>query len=434
VRRNLLLENGGFNEYFRAAEEEMELGQRLHVLGFEFIFEPKARMLHKNTKVWSSYYRNGWRARGALDPYRVFELNQRTPQTQRLAAPCRGFLWERMTARLAWEFPTPFEHLSGMLERIANRTRIHSLFGAWARVARASSYWSEVRKSEHTIEELRQSAGREKTALMMHSICDPQTPAESSYYISPRRFHRFMERFRSAGYKTANLNQWHNDKVPAGHVLLTFDDGYDDLYTELFPFLAENRFTAVIFLVAGQIGGSNVWDQKTGLRARNLLTLSQIREMQKHGVEFGSHTLTHPYLPEVSDAELRHEVTESKKRLEDLLGVEVTSFAYPFGGVDRRVRSAVVTAGYLSAFTIVPGPNWWNDPYSQRRAEVNDYSSSLDFAWKLRTGLGFTASLGMRLSSLENELPTSFLRKAAARVHALGHGIVQKLRPEGQRM
>ena len=109
-----------------------------------------------------------------------------------------------------------------------------------------------------------------------------------------------MRWFPLRGFNTANLSQWHRDEVPVGHVLLTFDDGYDDLYTELFFFLAGNVVTAVIFLVADQIGATNVWDQKTGLRARNLLTLDQIREMQKYGVEFGSHTLSHFYLPSVS--------------------------------------------------------------------------------------------------------------------------------------
>jgi peptidoglycan/xylan/chitin deacetylase (PgdA/CDA1 family) len=267
---------------------------------------------------------------------------------------------------------------------------------------------------------------------MLHSISEPRNPEESRYYLSPRKFHRFMRWFRIAGCKTVTTRQWIDDKVPADHVLLTFDDGYDDLYTELFPFLIENRLTALIFLVANQIGTSNAWDQKSGLRARKLLTLDQIREMQRYGVEFGSHTLTHPYLPDTSDQMLHCEVADSKQRLEDLLGAEVNSFAYPSGGVDRRVRSAVANAGYKAAFTILPGPNWWNDPLCQRRSEINDYTSIVDFAWKLRTGLGLTESLGSRLRSLQNSLPTSFLRNAAENLGRLGHNTVQHLSRESR--
>ena len=208
------------------------------------------------------------------------------------------------------------------------------------------------------------------------------------------------------------------------HVLLTFDDGYDDLYDELLPLAIEHRYTPVIYLVVDRIGASNVWDQENGLRARNLLTLAQIREMQKHGFEFGSHTLTHPWLPDLPDAQVRCEVSDSKSRLEDMLGVEVASFAYPFGGVDRRVRAAVADAGYKLAFTTLPGLNWWNDPLCQRRAEVNDDMSTLDFIFKLRTGLGFVPSISARLRSLENDLPTESLRGIIRGVRGLGHGIL----------
>ncbi len=427
IRRNLFLAAGGFNERFRASDEEAELGLRLYRAGVEFVFEPQRLLTHKNSKDLENYFCRCWGASGNLHPYRVFELGQKNAQTQKLVSMYHGYFLDRLAASFAWTFSRQLGSLADRLKLAAESTKRRVLFGAWARTRRTSEYWGNVQAAGYPKKQLRDAAGSSKNALMLHSICDPQTPGESSYYVSPQRFHRFMRWFRIAGFNTANLSQWHRDEVPVGHVLLTFDDGYDDLYTELFPFLAGNSFTAVIFLVADQIGATNVWDQKTGLRARNLLTLDQIREMQKYGVEFGSHTLSHSYLPSVSDGELRREVTESKRRLEDLLGNEVTSFAYPFGGVDRRVRSAVVNAGYLSAFTVLPGSNWWNDPYCQRRAEVNDYTSLLEFVWKLRTGLGFTQALGARLRSLEDSLPSSFLRNVAGRLRDIGHNTVQNL-------
>jgi peptidoglycan/xylan/chitin deacetylase (PgdA/CDA1 family) len=82
-------------------------------------------------------------------------------------------------------------------------------------------------------------------------------------------------------------------------------------------------------------------------------------------------------------------VGDSKHRLEDLLGAEMISFAYPYGEVDRRVRSAVSDAGYKLAFTAIFGVNWWNDPLCQRRAEVNDKTGLGDFMRKLRYGRRF---------------------------------------------
>lgn len=233
-----------------------------------------------------------------------------------------------------------------------------------------------------------------KCALMFHSISERKTKEEAVYSIAPRRFHRLMGWFRTMGYSTLTTADWLANAIPAKHVLLMFDDGYDDLYTELLPVVVEQRYTPVVFLVADLIDRTNLWDQAKGLRARKLLALEQIREMQKCGVEFGSHSATHPLLTQLSDVQLRREVSDSKQRLEDLLGVEVVCFAYPYGDVDERVRGAVAEAGYRLAFTADPGTNLQNDPLLQRRAEVNGSTGVADFLFKLRYGQGVRMTLG----------------------------------------
>jgi peptidoglycan/xylan/chitin deacetylase (PgdA/CDA1 family) len=149
--------------------------------------------------------------------------------------------------------------------------------------------------------------------------------------------------------------------------------------------------------------------------------------MQSCGVDFGSHTMTHPWLPDVSDAQLHREVVDSKSRLEDMLGVEITSLAYPYGGVDMRVRSAVAGAGYKAAFTTRSGLNWWNDPLCQRRADVNDYTSLMGFLSELRYGCTARELLLSELQSLERNLPTRSLRIAARGVRAFGHAVFDRV-------
>jgi peptidoglycan/xylan/chitin deacetylase (PgdA/CDA1 family)/GT2 family glycosyltransferase len=424
MRRNQFIGIGGFNEFFRASDEEMELGLRLHLAGVEVVFEPRRLLVHKNAKELKTYFQNAWRASGSLDPYRVFTLDQRNAQTQRLVSIFHGYLLDRMTARLAWHLSEPLRSLANTLEAVANRTERHSVFGAWARISQAGEYWSQVKAGGCTLKQMKNAVGAPKCALTLHSICDPRSHEESTYYLRPQRFRQMMRLFRLTGHKTATLAQWLKGDVPAHHVLLTFDDGYDDLFQELLPFVMEHRYTPVIFLVADRIGASNIWDQASGLRARNLLTLEQIREMQKYGVEFGSHTLTHPYLPSVSDSQLRREVSDSRHRLQDMLGTEVSSFAYPFGGVDRRVRAAVADAGYKVAFSTMPGSNWWNDPLCQLRAEVNEQTTLLDFFCQMRSGRTFTQSVSARLRSLEQQLPTKALRSLVGGVRSMGHEFV----------
>ena len=432
IRRDVFLNHGGFNEHFRASDEEMELGLRLYLAGVEFVFEPRFLLTHKNSKDLTAYFRNCWSASGALHAYRVFELGQKNAQTQHLVSMFRGYLLNRAAARLGWHLSAPMLSLSRPLLATANRTQSHLLFSAWARTAQSAEYWSSAKTAGCTLARLKNEVGPARCALMLHSISEPRSKDELSYYVSPRRFHRLMRWFRATNHRTATIAEWLEGNVAEKHVLLTFDDAYDDLYEELLPLVIEQRCTPVIYLVANHIGAANTWDQTSGLRARNLLTLAQIREMQKYGVEFGSHTLTHPYLPDVSDAQLQQEVTESKLRLEELLGVEVTSFAYPFGGVDRRVRAAVAAAGYKVAFTTQPGVNWWNDPLCQRRAEVNDYTSVLDFACMLRNGRSLRQSFSARLQKLEQDLPTRVLRSMARGLRGIGHESFNRLAREGR--
>jgi peptidoglycan/xylan/chitin deacetylase (PgdA/CDA1 family) len=233
-----------------------------------------------------------------------------------------------------------------------------------------------------------------------------------------------MKYFGESGHRTATSAQWMDRDLPPRSVLLTFDDAYDDLYTELFPVAIEHKYTPLIFVVVDHIGGSNAWDQARGLRPRNLLSAGQLKEMQRYGVEFGSHTLTHPNLTSLGHRELVRELRDSKDRLEDLLGAEVSAFAYPYGAVDRRVRSYVAEAGYRLAFTTVAGPNWWNDPLCQNRADVNDSMPLTDFASVISTGWTVRQNISDRVRRLEERLPGSMVRASVRRMRRIARKVL----------
>jgi peptidoglycan/xylan/chitin deacetylase (PgdA/CDA1 family)/GT2 family glycosyltransferase len=421
VSRREFLGIGGYDERLRASDEEMELGQRLYRAGLELVVEPEASVVHQNTKDLTEYHRRGWRASGALDTYRVLEKGQKVPQTQHLASMFHGALLDRAVAMLCWHQSEPMGELASEVEELLNQSEWSPLFGLWSRICRSSEYWNGAKAAGCSLEKLQAIAGKAKCALMLHSLAEPLSPAESTYYLHPRKFRRFMEVFQFTGYQTASIDQWMEDQVPAKHVLLTFDDGYEDLYDHLLPMVIERKYRPIIFLVADHIGGVNTWDQLRGLRSRRLLSLDQIREMQKYGVDFGSHTMTHPWLPEVSDLQLYREVRDSKSRLEDLLGKEVNSFSYPWGGVDMRVRSAVAGAGYKAGFTIRPGVNWWNDPLCQNRADVHEYVPLLSVIFQLRYGRTPRELISDQMRNLEQTLPSGALRRMARSARKAGH-------------
>jgi peptidoglycan/xylan/chitin deacetylase (PgdA/CDA1 family) len=126
-------------------------------------------------------------------------------------------------------------------------------------------------------------------------------------------------------------------------VVLTFDDGYRDAYAEAWPVLKRYGFGATIYAISDLIDSPRY------------LTKEQLRELAAAGIEIGSHSATHPELPALNAAKLRHEVADSRTTLERIVGGPVLSFCYPSGHHTAVVRQAVQAAGYQSAVTVEPG-------------------------------------------------------------------------------
>jgi peptidoglycan/xylan/chitin deacetylase (PgdA/CDA1 family) len=109
---------------------------------------------------------------------------------------------------------------------------------------------------------------------------------------------------------------------------LTFDDGLKSHYTIVYPLLKEKNFSATFFIVA---------NQTKDLIGRDLMTSEEIREIVGDGFEIGSHTLTHPFLTELSKEEIDKELKYSKQMLEDKYNISITSLATPYGDYNNNV-------------------------------------------------------------------------------------------------
>lgn len=146
--------------------------------------------------------------------------------------------------------------------------------------------------------------------------------------------------------------------LPEKPALLTFDDGYKNNYAAAHPILAEAGMKANMFVVTGSLDRHNYWHNPETEAWIPMLTLGDLKEMQKSGIwEFGSHTVNHPNLTEIPLEQAAWELRESKKRLEDALQTEVTSFGYPYGrgAYSTDVRREVFAAGYRMDFGIRQG-------------------------------------------------------------------------------
>lgn len=211
-----------------------------------------------------------------------------------------------------------------------------------------------------------------------------------SLYVSPRLFARQMDELAAAGFHTARLGEARPAVGnPARKFAVTFDDGYVNVLTHAAPVLARHGFTAIQFIVAGEIGGRNSWDVAAGEQAAPLMDAAQIRDWLAAGHELGSHTVSHPRLTQISKDRQREEVFASKRRLEDRFGLPVRHFCHPYGDWNEAVRDLVVEAGYETACThLESGVNTAATPdHALLRIEARYPRRNLRWVWRFLRSL-----------------------------------------------
>ncbi|MBC7368185.1 MAG: polysaccharide deacetylase family protein [Undibacterium sp.] len=194
-----------------------------------------------------------------------------------------------------------------------------------------------------------------------------------------------MAELAGAGYRTANLGETRPAVGNAARkFVITFDDGYVNVLRYAAPVLARHGFTAIQFIVAGGIGGSNAWDIAEGERATPLMDAAQIGDWLAAGHEIGSHTVSHPRLTQIPAARQREEIFASKRRLEDRFGRPVRHFCYPYGDWNEAVRDLVSEAGYATACThLESGVNTAATPdHALLRIEARYPRRNLRWLWR----------------------------------------------------
>ncbi len=229
------------------------------------------------------------------------------------------------------------------------------------------------------------------TILMYHQVTLPESEAEVKYACPPARFARHMRYLRRHHpVVTLAAAQRHLDgdgALPDNAVVVTFDDGFRNNYTDALPILRRYEIPATLFLTVGLVGETNRWMAGGDFPERPMVTWDEVREMVAAGVEIGGHTLTHPRLTELPVAAADAEVAGARQVIEAEIEAPVTSFAYPYGLFDNRVAEAVATAGYRRACTTRPGFNRPGiDPLRLRRIEVFGTDAVWRLAQKIRFG------------------------------------------------
>ncbi len=240
--------------------------------------------------------------------------------------------------------------------------------------------------------------------LMYHSIADRDESQLNGYYrttTSPGIFAKHMKYLHENGYRTISVAeassrlQDEETQPPQKYAAITFDDGYSDFYKCAFPVLSRYAFTATMFLPTAYIGKN-----RAQFNGNDCLTWDEVRELRNHGISFGSHTVTHPQLRNLSVQAIREEIVSSKKAIEDNIGKSVDSFSYPYAFPEgdlpftRMIRATLVACGYKQGVsTRIGTEHRGGDRYFLRRLPINSLDDLELFRAKLTGGYNWLHAL-----------------------------------------
>ena len=225
---------------------------------------------------------------------------------------------------------------------------------------------------------------RSASILMYHSV---NASRDSFSTVSPEEFNRQMAYL--AGKKLSVIplaelvRRLRAGKMLGGSVTLTFDDGYRDNYTEVFPLLKQYGFPATVFVTTDFIG------------RESYCAAEELREMHDSGlISIEPHTLSHPKLAKLSRGAAAREVRESRSVLASILGTVPTLFAYPYGDFSGETVDIVREAGFVGAVTVEEGTvSSDTDPFRLPRNSVDGSTTFSQFSGKVSRAIDWYTAL-----------------------------------------
>jgi peptidoglycan/xylan/chitin deacetylase (PgdA/CDA1 family) len=180
-----------------------------------------------------------------------------------------------------------------------------------------------------------------------------------------------------------------NDKPlqPGQHcAVVTFDDGFMSAVENAVPELVERNIPMAFFIPAGVLGTVPQWTEfgTDSLSKEIIATARCLRELPSDLISIGSHTMTHAWLPSLSDNEAKFEVFNSRAELEKLMNRKIKLFSFPYGASNGHLIELCREAGYERVFTILPTPAF-SDPkeFVTGRIAVNPTDWELEFRLKI---------------------------------------------------
>ena len=213
--------------------------------------------------------------------------------------------------------------------------------------------------------------------LYYHRVGPFRPGAPQKMTVTPENFKSQMHFLRRNGMEVLSL-----DEVLAGKkgVAITFDDGFKDCMEHALPTLQALHFPATFFIVAGAVGGTDAWMRVTSMPEERIMDWDDLKRLLDARMVLGSHSMTHGTLTEA-------EVGESRRVLEERLGIKIGHFAYPRGERPPGAEDWVQSAGYKAGWATKSGDE---GTFRRRRLPISANASLADFGARLlKARLGY---------------------------------------------
>ena len=174
--------------------------------------------------------------------------------------------------------------------------------------------------------------------LLYHSISD----VNSIMSLNVNIFENHIKYLKNNGYTSINFDEI--DLSAKKQIIITFDDGYKDVFINALPILKKYGFKATCFFVTNLIGQENIWDiKKKNYLKKEIMNFNDINHWISCGMHIGSHSHNHLDLTKISEKNLLNELEFSKKILEDKFNTSNEIFCYPYGKVNQNVYELTKT-------------------------------------------------------------------------------------------
>ncbi len=349
--RATLINSGGFDETM-TAKEDYELALRLWKTGLPFKYLPEAAACEYFQKPIRSVLHNDGRTFGETDVVLSRKHPEYRPYAQ-LAVLGKLTRRSRTRRKILAGLPLKPEDMLDfplwLCDKLCKFSMMRKVSRQLLGLGRGVVEFRSAARKVGSWEALESEFGVRLPVLLYHHVGPVHPGTIRGLTVSPERFEQQVRWLAGHGYQgicPADWLRWRKEGkgLPDKPILFTFDDAYEELAEHALPVLRRYGFGAAVYVVTGQLGGTNAWDEAKECGTLRLMSDDQIRFWASQGIEFGAHSRTHADLTSLSPEELSDEVVGSREDLEAVLGSKVVSFAYPYGfhnqAVDDCVRKA----------------------------------------------------------------------------------------------